>query len=261
MKYFRTLLLALQSEFQSRLNFIGWFIVTLIPAITLCIVWLALLGGQADIGGYSRGDFIVYYLFMALSWYVIGGTFSGPLGTSIKNGVVNVTLLKPYDIVLDACIKEQAWKVISLILVIPTTIIILYLFGNIINISLTPFEIGLLIISLVVGGVMFAILEAIVGIGAFWVTEVWPLQGIKEFALSLFGARLIPFALMPEPIRIVSDFLPFKYIFYSPLGILLGKIEDPFREVVNQLIFMVILFVLYKILWRSGIKRYEATGG
>lgn len=261
MKYLRTLLLALQSEFQYRANLVGWFIVGIIPAITLAFVWLAILGEKTDIGGFSKGDFIVYYFFMSVGWYLVGGTFGYALGTSIKNGSVNITLLKPYNIALDAGVREQAWKIISLGIALPITAIFFYLFKDIIHINLSLFEIALLIISLMLGGIIFALVEAIVGLGAFWVTESWPLVMLKDFTLSLLGARLIPFTLMPIYVQFVANILPFKYMFYVPLSILLKKAENPLFDVLVQGLFVIILFLLYKFIWNCGIRRYEAIGG
>lgn len=191
----------------------------------------------------------------------MGGAYGYNLGSAIKNGVVNVTLLKPYDIVFGEFIKEQAWKVISLIIVVPATLVVFYLFRDIIHIQLTPWNIPLLVVSLLFGGLIFAIIEAIMGILAFWLTEIWPLVMIREFTLSLFGAQLIPYPLMPVPIQVISNFLPFKYIFYTPLSIILHKTTNPILDISIQAFFVILLFILYKLIWRAGIKKYEAIGG
>lgn len=260
MKYLRTLLLSLQSEFISRANLVGWFIVGIIPSLILVLVWLAILGDKPSINGFTRGDFIIYYVFITFSWYIVGGNFVYPLGHGIKEGLINTTLLKPYDVVLGQGIKEQAWKILSFFVALPPTLLVLYLFRDSIHLNLTFYQVLLLIISLILGGINFALLEAITGITAFWVTEIWPVAQLNEMLLSLFGGRLLPLTLMPASILFIANILPFKYTFYVPVSILLSKSSDIFFDVSVQLLYLFILLLVYKLVWNLGIKRYEAVG-
>ena len=114
-KYLRTFLLSLQQQMQYRANLFFWFVVGIIPSLLMIIVW-SNIAGNNKVGGYSRGDFITYYLFMTAGWYIVGGTFCRWLGDWIKNGMVNRTLTKPYSILAQAAIIEQAWKASSLLI-------------------------------------------------------------------------------------------------------------------------------------------------
>lgn len=261
MKYFRTFLLALESEFISRANLVGWFIVGSIPSIILVLVWFAILGDRPSVSGFTKGDFIVYYIFVTISWYIVGGAFAISTGNGIRNGTINTTLLKPYDVVLGQGIQEQAWKVLSLLITFPITAIVLYLCRDIIRVDLSAGQIALLIISLVLGGINFAILEGIVGISAFWVTDMWGVGRVKDIFLSLFGGLLVPLALMPPIILFFANILPFKYMFYVPVSILLSKSSNPLWDVGIQAVYIFILFGLYKFIWSLGVRKYEAIGG
>ncbi len=260
MKYLRTFLLALQREFISRVNIAGWFVVSSIPSIVLVEVWLTILGQQQNVGGFSKGDFILYYLFMTVGWAIVGGTFGRNVGGQIKDGKINTTLLKPYDVVLGQAIEEQAWKVLSLFISLPFTLLVLFLFRDIIHLQLSAAQGLLLLLSLFLGGINFAFLEALVGLSAFWVIETWPVDSLKEILLSLFGGLLVPLALMPPMILSLANILPFKYMFYVPVSILLSKTPYPAFDVGIQLAYVVALFGLYKLIWGLGIKKYEGVG-
>lgn len=260
MKYLRTFLLALQVEFSSRINIFGWFLVCLIPSLILMMVWFAILGERQSINGFTKGDFTVYYLFITIGWYIVGGTFGQTTGNKIKNGMINTTLLKPYDVVFGQAIEEQAWKVISLFLSLPIVALIIFLLRDIIYIHLSYGHVLFLIISLMLGGINFALIQGLVGISAFWLTEVWPVDNLRSILLSLFGGLLVPLALMPPAIRFLADFLPFKYMFYVPVSILLSKTSNPYFDIGIQCLYAVILFGIYKLVWGVGIKKYEAIG-
>jgi len=260
MKYVRTFLLALQSEFISRVNVVGWFIVGVIPSIILVLVWLAILGDKPSINGFAKGDFIIYYLFITFAWYIVGGSFVFPIGNGIKEGEINTSLLKPYNVVLGQFIKEQAWKVLSIIVALPPTIIVLYIFRDAIHINLTFIQSLMLFISLLLGAVIFAFLEALAGICAFWVTEIWPIAHMNDILQSLLGGRLLPLALMPTSVLFVANLLPYKYTFYVPVSILLSKSPNIYLDVGIQVLYVFILFIIYRFVWNLGIRKYEAIG-
>lgn len=260
MKYVRTFLLALQVEFSSRINIFGWFLCSLLQSLLLMFVWFSILGERQSISGFTKGDFAVYYLFIMVGWYIVGGTFGLSTGRKIKNGMINTTLLKPYNVVLGQCLEEQAWKAISFFLALPIVGLIIFLLRDIISIHLSSGHILLLIVSLILGGINFALVQGLIGISAFWITEVWPVDHLRVILLSLFGGLLVPITLMPPIVRFFADFLPFKYMFYVPVSILLSKNPAPYFDAGIQLLYIGILFGIYKLVWNSGIKKYEAVG-
>ena len=260
MKYIRTFLLALQVEFSSRINIFGWFLCGLIPSLLLTFVWFSILGERQSINGFTKGDFAVYYLFITVGWYIVGGTFGLSTGRKIKNGMINTTLLKPYDVVFGQCIEEQARKVISFFLSLPIVALVVFFLRDTIHIHLSTGQAVLLVASLILGGINFALIQGLVGISAFWITEVWPLDHLRSILLSLFGGLLVPLALMPPAVRFIGDFLPFKYMFYVPVSILLSKSSNPHLDIGIQVLYIGILFGVYKLVWNLGIRKYEAIG-
>jgi ABC-2 type transport system permease protein len=259
-KYLRTFLLALQSQLTSLANLFGWLLVMSVPSAAFVLVWLAILGERESINGFTKGDFIVYYTFVTFAWYIAGGAFARTIGNGIKNGIINTTLLKPYNVILRLGIEEQAWKALSIFVALPATGAVLYAFRDIININLEGFQIALLVISLIFGGLIFALIEAITGLSAFWITDAWPIIHTVRIFLELFSGRLVPLTFMPPTLLIMANILPFKYIFYVPTSILLNKSQHVILEISIQFLFVVILFGLYKIIWRFGIRKYEAIG-
>ncbi len=260
-KYWVRFLSALESEFQYRANLIWWMIVGAIGPLVMTLVWFSVLQERPDVGGYGKSDFVLYYLFTTLGWYIVGGEFARPIGTAIKSGDINKSLLQPYDVILGKAVWEQAWKVMSLILSLPVVAMILYLTRDLISFTLDPARIPLIILSLLCGALIFAIMQAIIGILAFWVTEIWPFSEMNYMLLQLMGGMLAPISLLPPLVQNISYYLPFRYIFFEPVAIVLGKVTNPVPVIMRQAIFVVLLFGIYKLVWRAGIRRYEGIGG
>lgn len=261
MKYLRTFLFALQTEMQYRANLIMWFVVGAIGPLTMVMVWFAILGNKTSVGGYTRGDFVIYYLFITFGFYIIGGSFSRQIGRAIKNGDVNKTLLKPYSIVLGEAVAEQAWKLTSLFVSLPVLAVVLYAMRNYIAWHMIPGQGWWIILMVFFAAIIFALLEAIVGILAFWVTDIWPFAEMLDVIFNLFGGILAPIVLLPVVVQKITVYLPFRYIFYEPVNTILGNQGDPFDVILRQGVCIIVLFVIYKLIWRAGIRRYEGIGG
>lgn len=261
MKYLRIFLLSIQSEMQYRANLFAWLLVNIIPTITFIWVWLAILGNRTDISGYTKGDFIFYYLFMTLMWYVVGGNFNRAVGDAIKNGDINKGLLKPYNVIVEKFLSEQGWKAISLLFALPPFILVMYYFRDSIHIQLSATEWLLFFLSLLLGALIFALIDAIVGLTSFWLVDIWSMATLAEICTEIFGGRMAPLTLIPAGLQTVAAFLPFKYMFFIPTTIITSKSANPLFDVLCQLWFVILMLLIYRFIWHLGIKKYESIGG
>jgi ABC-2 type transport system permease protein len=187
--------------------------------------------------------------------------FAGRLGSDIKQGVINKTLVMPYSIILDAAVKEQAWKVVSLVLSLPILFGAWYWGREYINLDLGWTEVGLLVGTIVLGALIFALMEAVVGTMAFWFVETWPISETVGVARMLFGGVLAPLTLLPTVIQQASAVLPFQYMFYPAVSILTGIAGNPGRVILIQAGYVAGLYLLLRFTWSRGLRRYEGTGG
>ena len=261
MKYWRTFLLTIQTELQYRANSVLWIIEGAIAPVVMVLAWFVVLGNRSEVGGYTRGDFITYYLAVTFGWYVVAGTFSQMIGRAIKMGEMNITLVKPYNVVLEKMVREQAWKFISLLIALPILAVVTYMFRSYVTVSLSGVQIFMTMVSFALGAILFAIIEATIGILAFWFVEIWPIADTSMACMNVFGGMLAPLTLMPIFFQRVAAYLPFKYVFFVPVSMLLGKADNPSFELGLQVIFIVICFGIYSLIWRAGLKRYEGIGG
>lgn len=260
-KYWYRFLSAIQTEFQYRTNLFAWMVVGAIGPLIMVFVWIRVLELQPTIGGYGKSDFILYYLLTTVGWYIVGGEFARPIGTAISSGDINKSLLQPYSVILGKAVWEQAWKLLSLLFSLPICALILYLTRDYLEFTFSISTLPFLLLSLIGGALIFAIIQAIIGIMAFWMTEVWPMAEMNDMLIQLFGGMLAPITLLPVFIQNISVYLPFRYIFFEPVAIVLGKQPNPMDIILKQWIFIVILYAIYKILWKVGIRKYEGTGG
>ena len=97
---------------------------------------------------------------------------------------------------------------------------------------------------------------------AFWITRTDGL-GQLWFGMSLFfGGRLAPVTIMPSPMQPLISMMPFKWIIWFPSAALMGQLSE--REILIglgcQLAWLAAGLLLFRILWRAGVKRFTAVG-
>ncbi len=77
------------------------------------------------------------------------------------------------------------------------------------------------------------------------------------------SSYLLPLELLPGPLQAVAAAMPFQYIYYVPLSLLLGRLEggELWIALAAQGGWLAGLTLLALALWRRGLRRYEAVGG
>jgi len=86
------------------------------------------------------------------------------------------------------------------------------------------------------------------------IEELW-------FVVHLFLSGLIaPLDVYPEPVRRFTELTPFPYLIYYPVNLLLGRGAPFGRAVAVLAAWGVVAWLLQRLLWRRGLRRYSAMG-
>jgi ABC-2 type transport system permease protein len=80
---------------------------------------------------------------------------------------------------------------------------------------------------------------------------------------TVLSGGLFPLDVFGEGLMALFRFMPFQYIIYFPLSIVVGNAtaNEIVFGVLVQVIWLVLLYGISKIVWRAGMKRYIAAGG
>lgn len=81
--------------------------------------------------------------------------------------------------------------------------------------------------------------------------------------MNLFSGALVPIWFFPESLKKISIFLPFRYIVFEPLSILLNK--KNIYEILNilflQILWIGILMCVVRVVWDRGRRKIMIQGG
>jgi ABC-2 type transport system permease protein len=106
------------------------------------------------------------------------------------------------------------------------------------------------------------IFKMVVGLLAFWMTEVRGAFEAVEVMIVIFSGTLMPLAFMPQWLDAIAHVLPFSYMVYFPVIAFEGKLSlSQFGQVIGMQFFWIgVLSFLYRIMWSKGLKKYTAVG-
>lgn len=259
-KYLAYIKINILKHLEHRVNTIIWYFYGFIESLIAYVIWVAVYGSKEVINGFERKDLLSYFIVMSILWYFVGGTMNVRIGEEIKNGQLNLYLAKPIHPILQYAFIEQGWKIASLILILPVFLLIFFIFN--LHLPITSLsQICFLCLSLILGAIIFSLWDMIIGMSAFFIQNMRPINRLSSIFYSLLSGQFIPLALMPSLVSKLNNFFFFRYTFAFPLEIIFMSDKiDIGKMFVVQIVWVVIIIFLFNIIYKLGLKRYEAVG-
>jgi ABC-2 type transport system permease protein len=80
--------------------------------------------------------------------------------------------------------------------------------------------------------------------------------------MGLLGGRWIPLNFFPPVVANVFNLLPFMFLFSFPVQIFQGQISmgQILRSTAIEIFWLGLFLFIGKVLWKAGVKKYEAYG-
>jgi ABC-2 type transport system permease protein len=95
---------------------------------------------------------------------------------------------------------------------------------------------------------------------AFWTERASNAANLWALFYLFLSGLIAPLEVFPEAMRDIAMLTPFPYVVYVPTSLLLGQPVDMARGLVTVAVWGAAFFVLNRVLWRVGLKRYSAMG-
>ncbi len=121
----------------------------------------------------------------------------------------------------------------------------------------------LYIVSLLIAYMISFYFNVCYGFMAFFFKNLWGTTLIKETLVGFLSGAVVPLAFLPSGLAAVLNFLPFASLSYTPVMIYMGMYTYPqiAMRLGLQLFWMVVMFGVSKLIWRSAVKRLAVQGG
>lgn len=257
----------IQRQMSYKVGFFMRILGGLVQVLITYYLWVAIFNSSETgvVQGFTKNDMIVYVIITYIVMQMINISMEWTIADDIRSGSIATNLIKPISYekrILAESLGESFKNTITIALPVW---IIFYLYKFVVQ-GVTPPNIGtlaLFLVSLVLGYILIFLFNFIFSLSAFYVTYIWGFILCKWMVINFFSGQLIPIDFFPAALKNALDYLPFSGMSYTPVMIYLGKYST------NQIIFSIgvqvvwigILYILYKILWAKAIKRVTVLGG
>ena len=106
------------------------------------------------------------------------------------------------------------------------------------------------------------LLEWTLAQSAFWTTRVGAINQIYFVLMLFLSGQFAPMTLLPQPVQIAAYILPFRWIISFPIELISGRLtpNEALAGIGFQVAWLLISYVLFRMVWRSGVKVYTAVG-
>lgn len=217
-------------------------------------------GGESS---FSLNEIMTYYGFVRIIWMMTNPFDFKLITGEIKSGNLNKLLLKPVNPILYYVFQQLGETIIYL------TINAIFVISFLLILGITPvlptniLILPVLLLLLVLARISVILFYATIGSVGFWTTETKHLHHILINMVRLFGGSFLPLAMLPIVVGKIANFLPFKYAISFPVNFYLGRFD--FTESLSAIGILALwifgLSLLSSILWKKGLRNYEAIGG
>jgi ABC-2 type transport system permease protein len=260
MRYLKIFLLHLQQVAEVRSRVFIYMGMSFFNPLIMYLYWRGVSGTGKD---WNISFIMSYYLLIVVASTLIMAHVEEEVARyDIQEGNLASYLLRPFSYFWKKCISEFSWRIFqgALSLFIVTGFII-YTSGGVSNIHIGA-NIFVILLTFILAYFISFIYKMILGITAFWVTEFYGLFQISEILIFLFAGYIVPLYFYPKQLEILAYLMPFSYMLYFPIAIVLGKVAgiDLLAVLVGQLSWVLILGFLYQVLWKKGIRKFSAIG-
>lgn len=242
-----------------RAEFIIWMLTTTMPLVMLAL-WTA-VARDGQFGRFGQSDFVAYYLAVLIVRTLTSSWVVWEMNQEVRMGTLSMRLLRPMPPFVSWMCAHLAAIPLRGLVALPIAIILLFSSG-VDHVTRDPVILALvpvLIVSawLITFCAMFAIgcLSMMIERSqAVW--EIW--MGLW----AVLSGYLVPLELLPGSLQSVARWLPFRYMLAVPVEALTNKATRPevLAGLATQWGMIAFFGTLAVLLWRQGIKRFEAFG-
>jgi ABC-2 type transport system permease protein len=247
--------IGVMNELHYRVNLLVQLVQSLIAVGTGLVVLALIFSRTSDLAGWSRPQLLVVMGVFTIMGGIIGFGIEpnmARLMADIHDGTFDYVLVKPVDAQLLTSVREfRLWRLVD---VAVGAVVVGW---GLAQLEPGPGWAGVVAFLglLGVGGVTIYCFLLLLTTGAFWFVR---LEMLQELFSGVYRAGQYPVDVYPGWLRTVLTFLvPVAFAVTVPSAALGNRLEP--RSAVLAVSFVVVLFVVTRLFWRLGLRRYSGA--
>ncbi len=228
-------------------------------------LWEAMFAesGQSIIAGYSFHDMLLYYILaILLTKLVRGQERQAALATEIYEGSYTRYIVYPIGFFRYKYAQHLgALAPISVQVMLFALVAALFIDRQSLA-QISPGSVAATIVVVAIGNLLHFLIKAPIEGVAFWADNVWSLDVMLRFVVGILGGMMLPLDLYPQWAQELLTWLPFQYLTYFPVRVLLGAVSgaELATGIAVALCWAAILAALVRVVWKRGDLHYTGVG-
>ena len=257
----------IQEQITYRANFICFLIGEIMASFIMYFVWKAVfLSSDSDIFmGFTMEDMVVYLFITFLTGYLTYSDGAFAVGEEIIDGSIAMRMIRPCSFESSFLFHELGSRLIAMSMIFVPLVagVEIYRFAAAGALRFQPVFFLLYMLSLMIAYMISFYFNVCYGFMAFFFKNLWGTTLIKETLVSFLSGAVVPLAFLPAGLSAVLNFLPFASLSYTPVMIYMGMYSygEIAWRIGLQLFWLIVMFGISKLIWRSAVRRLVVQGG
>jgi ABC-2 type transport system permease protein len=223
-------------------------------------VFTAFYRSSTAIPAMSEPDAITYLWLTQCLLLLLPWRPDADIVALVRTGNVAVELVRPVDLHALWYARALAQRTApALLRCAPLVVLALLFFGM--RLPPTPFAALAFCVSLVCAVLLSAAFTLLLSVGMVFTTDGKGLQSLAGALVNFGSGSLVPLMLLPDGLRTVVEWLPFRGIMDTPFRLWLGHVDGWLALVGHQLAWTATLLLGSRWLLRVALRRLEVQGG
>lgn len=240
-----------------------WMLGAFVQPLVSLAVWLSIHESGYETG-YSAGQYILYFIGVLVMDRLTRSWDVWELDRDIREGTMSAKLLRPFHPVHWSMAANLVYKLFFALLLIPVWTILSFVFP-VLRLPLDVMGYVYTFVALLLASNIRFLIGYEFGILAFWTNKATAVYMLYEGVHMFLAGRIAPLSMFPDAIAEAARYLPFYLTVGFPVELMMGEFNGKPDLVLQYLLLQVgwlLLFaVLFRIMWRLGVKKYGAVGG
>lgn len=251
-------------QLNFRMTIVTYRVGEILEILVLVAMWTSIYasGGGGAIKGFTLPEMITYVLVGNLFMMLTRNYLATYVSRDINEGRLSMALVKPIPYMKYVFLNEFGRAGMTTVMSFTTQIIVIMFFLDRVVINSDPLYILLILAMILLAFVIEMLIGFMIGATAFWTDEADSTVSVMDRVKRFFSGGYFPLSLLPVGIATAAGYLPFAYSFYVPAQLYLKKmtLQQGLIGLAVQIGWIIFLSLLLSVIWKRGLKKYEATG-
>jgi len=264
-KYAKTFAIGLQNTFVYRWNILFRSLFALLPLAGTVFVWRTIFAeGSGEIGAYDYASMIWYFMLVLVVDNLVTPTEDEwQIAADIREGQISAFMVKPLNYLAYRVSLFLSYRLVYTMITLIPLVLVFSWFHEFVALPKHLLTWPVFFLSVGMAAAIAFLIAYSVALTAFWLLEISTLVFIIYSFEYFLSGHTFPIDIMPPWFQKILMFLPFPYEMFFPVQIFMEKVQGRalWTGLGIQAAWVLILWAASQVLWRRGIRKYQAVGG